>query len=150
MHTFEDFIVGETIEHGTRTVSAEDIVAFARLYDPQPFHLDLAAPEAKETGGPIASGWHVAAIFMRLMTDSMLLDSTSMGSPGIETLKWVKPVRPGDKLSARSTVIGTRASQSRPAIGLVRFRHEAFRADGETVMTMDNTIMFGRRTEVVS
>ena len=150
MRTFEDFIVGETIEHGTLTVSAEDIVAFARLYDPQPFHLDTATPEAEETGGLIASGWHVSALFMRLMTHSMLLDSTSMGSPGIETLKWPKPVRPGDALSARSTVIGRRASQSRPTMGLVHFRHEASLAAGETVMAMENTIMFGRRTETDS
>ena len=98
-------------------------------FDPQPFHLDQDSAEAALTGGLIASGWHVAGLFMRLMADSMLLDSTSMGSPGIDTLKWLKPVRPGDTIAARSTVTGARASQSRPGMGIVRFRHEVNRPE---------------------
>ena len=145
MRAFEDFIIGETILHGSRLVTTEDIVAFAAEYDPQPFHLDPASPEAAFTGGLIASGWHVAAMFMRLMCDSLLLNSASMGSPGIDTLKWVKPVRPGARVTARSTVIEARPSQSRPDRGIVRFRHELRDGDGDTVMWFDNPIMFARR-----
>jgi len=145
MRYFEDFAVGETIDHGSRDVTADDIVAFAAEYDPQPFHLDAGAPETKLTGGLIASGWHVAAIFMRLMCDSFLLDSACMGSPGIDTLKWLKPVRPGDRLSGRSTVTDVRASRSRPDRGVVRFRHELISRDGAVVMWMDNPVFFGRR-----
>jgi len=145
MRHFEDFVVGETIDHGTRTVSADDIVAFARQFDPQPFHVDVDAPETASLGGLIASGWHIATIFMRMMCDSFLLDSSSMGSPGIETLKWVQPVRPGDALAARSIVIDARASQSRPDRGIVRFRHELADGDGAIVMWFENPVMFGRR-----
>ncbi len=146
MRAFEDFTIGETIEHGACVVTAEEIVSFAREFDPQPFHLDQDSPEAALTGGLIASGWHVAGLFMRLMADSMLLDSTCMGSPGIDVLKWLKPVRPGDTIAGRSTVTGARASQSRPGMGIVRFRHEATDASGETVMWMENAILFGRRS----
>ena len=135
MRAFEDFAVGQTIDHGQRTVSAEAIVAFAEVYD----------PENVDTGAPTACGWHVALTFMQLMADSMLLDSTSMGSPGIEMLQWLKPVGAGDTIRARSTVIETRVSKSRPEMGLVRFRHEATGADGERLMLIENSIMFGRR-----
>jgi acyl dehydratase len=145
MRHFEDFIVGETIEHGSRTVTAEEIVAFAAEFDPQPFHLDAGVPEAAIVGGLIASGWHTAAIFMRLMCDSFLLDSTSLGSPGIDTLKWLTPVKAGDAVSARSTVLSARPSQSRPGRGIVHFRHEMTNHDAEPVMRFENPIMFGRR-----
>ena len=143
--TFEDFAAGETIAHGHHEVTADEIIAFAAEYDPQPFHLDADAPETALTGGLIASGWHVAAIFMRLMCDSFLVESSSMGSPGIDTLKWLKPVRPAETLTARSTVIEVRPSQSRPDRGIVRFRHELADHNGELVMRFDNPIMFGRR-----
>jgi acyl dehydratase len=145
MRTFEDFTVGEVIPHPAWPVTADDIVAFAREYDPQPFHLDPRAPETAMTGGLIASGWHVAAIFMRTLCEAFLLDSTSMGSPGVDTLKWLKPVRPGDTLSARSTVLEVKPSKSRPDRGIVRFRHDMLNQAGETVMTLDNPILFGRR-----
>ena len=145
MRAFEDFTVGLTIVHGSRTVTRSDIIAFAAKFDPQPFHLDEAAPETGLTGGLIASGWHIAAIFMRLLTDSLLLDSTCLGSPGVETLKWAKPLRPGDTLSGRSTVTAARPSRSRPDRGIVSFRHEALNQTGDVVMWMDNAILFGRR-----
>jgi acyl dehydratase len=145
MRYFEDFVAGETIDHGTRTVSADDIVAFASEFDPQPFHVDAGAPETAFLGGLIASGWHVTAIFMRMMCDSFLVDSSSMGSPGIETLKWVKPVRPGTVLTGRSVVIDVRASRSRPDRGIVRFRHELADGDGTVVLWFENPVMFGRR-----
>jgi acyl dehydratase len=145
MRSFDDFAVGEIINHGSRVITAEDIVAFAAEFDPQPFHLDPGAPEAAFTGGLIASGWHLGVIFMRLMCDSMLIDSTSMGSPGIDTLKWLKPARPGDELTARSIVLSARPSNSRPDRGIVHFRHELANSAGDTVMRFDNPIMFGRR-----
>jgi acyl dehydratase len=143
---FEDFAVGETIVHGSQAVTAEDIVAFASEYDPQPFHLDPAAPETIIAGGLIASGWHVAAIFMRLMCDSFLLDSASLGSPGISTMKWLKPVRPGNVLSGRSTVLEARLSNSRPDMGIVGFRHETLDEHDEVVLWFENPILFGRRS----
>lgn len=142
---FEDFTVGETIVHGRHEVTADDIIAFASEYDPQPFHVDPAAPETVVAGGLIASGWHVAAIFMRLMCDSFLVESSCVGSPGIPTLKWLKPVRPGDVLSGRSTVLEARASRSRPDLGIILFRHETLGAGSEVVMWFDNPALFGRQ-----
>lgn len=143
---FEDFVVGETITHGQRAVSAEEIVAFATEYDPQPFHLDPNAPETALTGGLIASGWHICAIFMRLISDAFLIESSSMGSPGVDTLKWLRPVRPGDTLMVGSTVTALRVSRSRRDRGIVRFRHEVINQSGEVVMWMDNPVIFGRRS----
>jgi len=145
MRYFEDFTVGETIVHARRTLSAEDIVAFAGEYDPQPFHVDGMAPEAAMTGGLIASGWHLAAVFMRMLADSILLESSCMGSPGVDRLKWLKPVRPGDTLTGRSTVAEVKASRSRPDRGIVRFHHEVTDDNGEVVMWLDNPVFFGRR-----
>ena len=96
-------------------------------------------------GGLIASGWHVGGLFMSLLCGGFLLESSSMGSPGIETLKWQRPVRPGDTLTAFSIVIEARASKSRPEMGIVRFRHEVINQAGETVMWLENPILFGRR-----
>ena len=145
MRTFEDFAVGQVLPHPSWRITAEDIIAFAREYDPQPFHTDPNSVEAAYLGGLIASGWHVAAIFMRTLCDAFLLDSTSMGSPGVDTLKWQKPVRPGDTLTARSTVLEVKPSRSRPDRGIVRFRHDMLNQKGETVMTLDNPVLFGRR-----
>lgn len=144
--TFDDFTPGEVIDLGTRDVSAEEIVAFASEFDAQPMHLDEAAGRASMLGGLSASGWHTASMFMRMMCDAFLLDSASLGAPGIDTLKWVAPVRPGDRLSGRSIVLETRASASRPTMGVVRFRHEITNQHGAVVMWMENPILFGRRT----
>jgi acyl dehydratase len=146
MRAFEDFAVGQVLPHAPWTVTAADIIAFAREYDPQPFHLDPNSPEAAMTGGLIASGWHVAAIFMRTLSDAFLVDSTSMGSPGVDSLKWLKPVRPGDVLTARSTVLEVKESRSRPDRGMVRFRHDMDNQRAEAVMTLDNPVLFGRRS----
>lgn len=145
MRAFEDFTVGLVIEHASQTVSRDDIVAFAQEFDPQAFHLDENALATRFTGGLIASGWHVAAIYMRMMADSFLLNSTCLGSPGVETLKWAKPVRPGDTLSGRSTVTAARASGSRPDRGIVTFRHDLDNQAGDTVMWMINPVLFLRR-----
>lgn len=145
MRAFEDFTIGETIEHGACVVTAEEIVSFAREFDPQPFHLDQDSPEAALTGGLIASGWHVAGLFMRLMADSMLLDSTCMGSPGIDVLKWLKPVRPGDTITYVNEVVGKRPSRSMPQWGLVSFKTTGRNQDGEMVVDFTGHVFIERR-----
>lgn len=142
---FEDFVAGETLPLGSRQVTRAEIIAFAAEFDPQPFHLDEHAGGDGPVGGLMASGWHVGALFMNMLCNGLLLESSSMGSPGIESLKWRKPVRPGDTLTASSTVVETRASKSRPEMGIVRFRHEVVNQAGEMVMWLDNAILFGRR-----
>ena len=142
---FEDFAVGERLPLGTRHVTRAEIIAFAAEFDPQPFHLDERVAGDAMVGGLIASGWHVGAMFMNLLCGGFLVESSSMGSPGIETLKWQRPVRPGDTLTGYSIVIEARASKSRPEMGIVRFRHEVVNQAGEIVMWLENPILFGRR-----
>jgi acyl dehydratase len=142
---FEDLTPGSSQILGPVTVSKDDIIAFAREYDPQPFHVDEIAAKDSFIGTLIASGWHTCAINMRLLADGMLLDSMAMGAPGIDEVKWLKPVRPGDSLRSRMSILDSRPSKSRPSIGLVRFRFEILNQVDETVMTQDNWIMFGRK-----
>jgi acyl dehydratase len=144
---YEDFEVGRTIQLGGRAVSAEEIVEFASEFDPQPFHLDEEAGRASVLGGLAASGWHSCAILMRLLCDGLLLDSTSQGAPGIDVLKWRRPVLAGDTLTATTTVLAKRLSKKRPSIGLVTCRHELANQRGETVLQMENSVMFSRREE---
>ena len=147
---FEDFTPGTTMLFGPITVSKDEIVGFAREFDPQPFHVDEIAAKDSFVGALIASGWHTCSLNMRLLAQGMILDSTSMGSPGIEELKWMKPVRPGDTLRSRMTVLDSRPSKSKPSIGLVEFRFEMLNQHDETVMMQKNWIMFGRRGVEVS
>ena len=142
---FEDFEAGQVFELGSRTVTAEEIVAFARAWDPQPFHTDAHAAEASPFGGLIASGWHTGAMWMRLYVDSVLGRAASMGSPGIEELRWLAPVRPGDTLSGRLTVLEATPSERRPDRGTIRSRAEMVNQDGVTVMSMVARGHFGRR-----
>ncbi|NIX76246.1 MaoC family dehydratase [Microvirga terricola] len=142
---FEDFVPGSTHMLGPVSVSKEDIISFAREFDPQPFHVDEIAAKDSFVGTLIASGWHTCAINMRLLADELLLDSTSMGSPGIDEVKWMRPVRPGDTLRSRLTILDTRPSKSRPTIGLVQFHGELLNQNDETVMSQGNWIMFARR-----
>jgi acyl dehydratase len=144
-YAFEDFTVGRTFELGSRVVDREEGLAFARAYDPQPLHLDEEAANASVLGGLSVSGWHTCAMVMRLMCDAYLLDSTSQGSPGIDNLRWLKPVRPGDTIRVRMTVQESKASRSRPSIGLVRSFWEVLNQDDAVVMTMEGWGMFGRR-----
>lgn len=142
---FEDLPVGFSTSHGPVVVTEEAITAFAAEFDPQPMHLDRAAGEASLLGGLAASGWHTCALFMRLLCDGLLLDSTSMGSPGVDELKWLRPVRPGDALTLNATVVDARASRSRPEVGLVRFEFALTNQRDEAVMSMANVVMFRRR-----
>jgi acyl dehydratase len=145
---FEDFPVGEVFEYGDRLVTAEEIVEFARQFDPQPFHLDEAAARGTQAGGLIASGWQTACLLMRMSCDGFVLRTASQGAPGMEELNWVKPVRPGDRLRARRTTLSARVSRSRPEIGLVGFQFEVLNQDGETVMTQKNVMMIRRRASL--
>jgi acyl dehydratase len=144
-YAFEDFATGQVREFGSRRVDRDEGLAFAAAYDPQPLHLDEAAAQASVLGGLSVSGWHTCAMVMRMMCDAYLLDSTSQGSPGIDQLRWLKPVRPGDTLRVRMTVLDTRVSQSRPQIGLVRSSWEVFNQLDEMVMSMEGWGMFARR-----
>ena len=143
---YEDLPEGATVALGSKTVTAEEIIEFASEFDAQPMHLDEAAGKASILGGLSASGWHTCVIMMRLLADGMLLDSSSMGSPGIEEMKWLKPVRPGDQISARITVLDKRVSKSRPEIGFARLQIELLNQRGETVGHEVHTHMFGRRS----
>lgn len=145
---FEDFVEGRSIDLGSKDVTAGEIVEFASEFDPQAMHLDEAAGRASIMGGLSASGWHTCAMFMRLFCDALLLHSTSQGAPGIDQIKWRKPVLAGDRLEGRSTVLSTRPSKSRPSLGLVTIRSELFNQRGESVLELENTMMFLRREAV--
>ncbi len=146
---FEDFVPGLTIDLGEMHVTADEIIEFASEFDPQPMHLDEAAGKASLLGGLAASGWHTSAMLMRMMCDSMLLDSTSQGAPGIDYLRWKKPVLAGDTLRGSCTVLGGRQSSSRPGLGLVSVRYDLVNQHGETVLEMQNTGMFLSRGAAV-
>jgi acyl dehydratase len=133
---FEDFAVGTVFDAGSVTVSAAEIVEFGTRYDPQPFHIDAEAAQASIYGGLIASGWHTAALMMRLFVDSIAADTAALGSPGVDELRWLLPVRPGDTLSVRMTVVEARVSQSKPDRGLVRGRFEVTNQDGALAMSL--------------
>lgn len=143
---WEDLPVGKVIDLGSRTVSREEIIEFAKLYDPQPFHTDEEAAKKSIYGGLIASGWHTCAMMMRLLYDGVLQQSASLGSPGVDTVRWLKPVRPGDSLRARMTVIEARASASKPDRGIIKSRWEVLNQRDEVVMTMEGMGMYGRRS----
>lgn len=145
MRYFEDFAVGQKLPLAPHTISRDELIAFSAEFDPQPFHLDEAAGSQSLLGGLAASGWHTCAVFMRMMYDGWLGESSSMGSPGIEKVRWLHPVRAGDRLTGVSEVLEVRASKSRPGMGIVRFRHRVENAKGVAVLEMLNPNMFGRR-----
>lgn len=138
---FEDFLPGSSYSLAEKQVTAEEIVEFASEFDPQPMHLSEEAGKASILGGLSASGWHTSSMFMRMMYDGWLSNSSSEGSPGIEFMEWKKPVLAGDTLSGRSTVIESRPLRSRPGIGMVKFLHEVENQRGEIVMRGENPIM---------
>ena len=142
---WEDFKVGETAELGTHTVEREEMIAFAKQFDPQPFHVDEEAAKTSFYGGLIASGWHTCSIVMRMMCDAYLNQSASLGSPGVDSLRWLLPVRPGDTLRATRTILESRASSSKPNMGIVKNRWDVYNQNEDKVMTMEGYGLFARR-----
>ncbi|BBK42326.1 hypothetical protein STVA_23460 [Allostella vacuolata] len=145
MRFFEDFNVGDVYELGSRSVTKEEILDFARQFDPQPFHVDEERAKESIYGGLIASGWHTASMTMRLLADGILLDAAGMGSPGLDELRWLKPVRPDDTLTARMEIASVRASESKPDRGVVNSVIQVTNQKGETVLTWKAIGMYRRR-----
>ena len=144
-HYFEDFQVGETVEIGRHTITREEIFDFANKYDPQSFHIDPEAAKQSIYGGLLASGWHTCAIVMRVMVDGYISKAASMGSPGMEEIRWLKPVRPDDTLIVKRTIEEARPT-SKPDRGLVLTRWDVYNQRDEHVMMMRGYGLFGRRT----
>ena len=142
---WEDFQPGRVFEHGPRLVPREEMIGFAAEFDPQPMHLDEAAARTTMMHGLAASGWYACCILMRMCTDAFVNNSTSMGAPGVDEVKWLAPIRPDDRLTLRATVLDTRASNSRPEMGFVRFEFELFNAGGQRVMALTTSLMLALR-----
>lgn len=142
---FEDFPEGWIDTFGPRTITREEIVAFAADYDPQPMHLDEEAASKTLLGGLCASGWHVCCFMFRMMYDGYVSRSASLGSPGVEEVKWLKPVRPGTALTLRTEVLDKRASKSRPEMGLIRIQNELLDERGTALARQISTLLVSRR-----
>ena len=142
---FEDFHIGDVFDLGSIQVTQEEIIAFARQFDPQPFHLDPERAKDSIFHGLAASGWHTGALFMRLLVDGLLRETISIGSPGIDELRWRNPVRPGDRLRACLTVTESIPSRSRPSMGVVRSACEMFNQKDDVVLTFSGIHLFGRK-----
>ena len=142
---WEDFKVGERSVLGSKTFGEDEIIGFAKQFDPQVFHIDKEKAAESFFGGIIASGWHTCSVAMRLMCDAYLNESASIGSPGVDNIRWYKPVRPNDTLRFERIILESRASSSKPHIGIVKSRWEAFNQQDELVMSMEGISMFKRR-----
>ncbi|GGE19194.1 enoyl-CoA hydratase [Aureimonas endophytica] len=145
MRSFEDFPVGLEVPLGPYPVTREEVLAYAAAFDPLPFHLDEAAARDSLLGGLAASGWHTCAMMMRMMVDGFLRDSTSQGSPGVDFIRWLRPVRPGDTLTGRMTVLEARRSRSRPQIGIAKLRNELVNQEGDPVLEGEYTLLLRTR-----
>jgi len=135
---FEDYTVGSAYEYGTIAVDETEAIAFARAFDPQPIHVDPVAAAHGPFGGLIASGWHTAAMMMRVVVDEFIDAETSLGSPGLGPIHWTRPVRPGDVLRVRARITANRRSQSKPDRGTVTIEVEVLNQKDEVVMTVEN------------
>jgi acyl dehydratase len=142
---FEDFTPGAVLEFGSIEMTEEEIVGFARRYDPQPCHLDREAGKASIFGDLCASGWNTTAVMMRMWVDNILSPEASLGSPGVDELRWLKPVYPGDRLRCRLEVLEATPSRSRPFMGSVRLKGEVLNQKGEVVLSMTGISFFRRR-----
>jgi len=142
---FEDFFVGQEIDLGARTVSEDEIIAFAREFDPQPFHVDPKAAASSIYGGVIASGCHTCSMMMRMVVDGLMCDASSMGSPGLDGVRWLKPLRAGDTLHVRYLTTQVMSSNSKPDRGVVWSKWVASNQHGEEICTIEGMGMFGRR-----
>lgn len=142
----EDFSAGQTFELGEHHFTRDEILEFATVFDPQTFHIDEAAAAQSNYGGLIASGWHTGSVFMRLLVDGLLHRCASMGSPGVDELRWLAPVRPGDTLSARLEIEDVHPSKSRPDRGFITTSAVLTNQDGTDVLTLRAPLMMQRRT----
>src|SRR5947209_5990416 len=142
---YEDFSRGQVLPLGEREITKDEIIAYASVYDAQPFHTDEEAAKKLMLGGLAASGWHTACVVMRMNYDSWLKDTASLGAPGIDELRWVKPVRPGDRLSGRLEILDTRVSKSRPEMGFVGMSCTVENQTGDVVLTQRHTQIIRRR-----
>jgi acyl dehydratase len=133
---FEDYVPGTTVDCGSFSLSEAEIIAFAKEYDPQPFHVDPVAAKDGPFGGLIASGWHTTSMMMRRLVDNYVSPESSLGAAGVDELRWATPVRPGDTLHIRATVLEARRSGSRPDRGIVRTLMELTNQDGDLVMKL--------------
>jgi acyl dehydratase len=143
--SFEDMEVGTSHEIGQHTFTREEIVEFAQKFDPQPFHLDEAAAAESPFRGLVASGWHTCSVMMGMLVRNLLADSTSMGSPGLDEIRWLKPVRVGDTITMKNVIVDKRVSASKPDRGIVSTRWEGINQHGELVVTVRSKGMFGLR-----
>lgn len=142
---FEDFVVGETDEFGDYLVTEEEILEFARKYDPQSFHLDHEAAAKSHFGGLVASGWMTCSIMMRMYVDHYIPPKASMGSPGLDEIRWLVPVRPGDRLRVQITTVSKRQSQSKPDRGFMHFEQAVLNQKDQVVLTVKGTGMYKLR-----
>ena len=147
MRYFEDFHPGQVIELGSKTVSEEEIIAFAKQFDPQPFHVDHDAAAQSIFKGVIASGWHTCSMMMRIVVDGLMCEASSMGSPGLDGVRWLQPVRAGDTISVSYETVKVKPSASRTDRGVVWSKWTATNQHGEAVCTIEGMGMFGRRPD---
>ena len=143
---FEDFPPGEVVEYGGIDVSADEIIAFAREFDPQPFHIDEEAARAA-TGGLIASGWHTCALLLRMNCDAFLMRAAILDEAGVEEVRWQRPVRPGDRLHVRRHTLATRPREGRTGDGEVEFLYEVVNQDGVVAMTQRSLLLLKQRPQ---
>jgi acyl dehydratase len=144
MH-LEDFSPGQTFDLGSIHVTHEQVVNFAEQFDPQPFHLDIDAGGQSIFGGLIASGWHTCSLMMRLVVDNLFSRTATLGSPGVNQIRWMLPVRPGDTLTASTRVLAVTSSVSKPDRGTVEFHYEVRNQSDQQVLAMQGISMFRRR-----
>ena len=142
---WEDLVPGTVRQLGTVTPTREEILAFAQKFDPQPFHLSEEGGKASLFGGLCASGWHTCSMAMGLMVRNFLLNSSSLGSPGMESVTWLKPVHPGDTLRLEHEILESRPSKSKPDVGITRTVWRMYNQHGEQVLNMQGASMFRRR-----
>jgi acyl dehydratase len=133
---FEDYVPGFTVDCGSFSVSEAEIIAFAKEFDPQPFHVDPVGAADGPFGGLIASGWHTTSLTMRQLVEHWVSPESSLGAAGVDEIRWPKPVRPGDTLHVRATVLEARRSNSKPDRGIIRSVAEVTNQDGDTVMRL--------------
>ena len=142
---WEDFTPGSVAVYGPRLVTREEIVGFAAEFDPQPMHLDEMAASATPLGGLAASGWHSCCILMRIIAEGFINDSHSMGAPGVDEVRWLRPLRPGTQVRVRATVLETRASNSLPDVGFVKYLFEMLDEQDAVLTAMTSPLMIRRR-----